>query len=50
MLLISGLGLSGKNINVKVDGIDCVVDAKASTATTIACETQPKGSPSLVNF
>jgi hypothetical protein len=49
-LQISGLGLGGKNISVTVDGVACLVNPAASTATTITCETQPKGSPSLVNF
>jgi len=46
MLQISGLGLNGKEITVLVDGVNCEVNRKASTETTISCETQPKGAPS----
>lgn len=49
-LQISGSGLGGKDISVKVDGVACIVDPAASSATTITCETQPKGNASLVNF
>jgi IPT/TIG domain len=39
VLKINGFGLSGQNISVKVDGVECLVDPSQSTDKTITCET-----------